>query len=174
MADATQTYQAGAHPELPPPRSEVGILGWLKYNLFSSWFNVLLTVAAVLFLWMVVPPVFAWIFLDSVWTAESRIECWEKMAVPEGGACWAFIKGRIELFTYGFYPHPLRWRVNLSFVLLIMAIVPVLYDKMPGRKFGLWYAMAFPFIAAWLLVGGMETIAGLLVLAAVEALIGAL
>ena len=77
------------------------------------------------------------------------------MEEPEGAACWAFIKGRIQLFIYGFYPHDSRWRVNLSFILLIMAIVPVLYDKMPGRKFGLWYAMAFPFIAGWLLVGGL-------------------
>ncbi len=154
MAEATQAYEAGRHPELPPPRSEVGILGWLKHNLFSSPFNVVLTLLVVWFLWSVIPPLFEWLVLNSVWTADTRKECWDRMAVPEDGACWAFIKGRIRLFIYGFYPHPLRWRVNLSFVLLLLAIVPVLYDKMPGRKYGLWYAAAFPFIAGWLLVGG--------------------
>ncbi|MFQ5958188.1 MAG: amino acid ABC transporter permease [Alphaproteobacteria bacterium] len=154
MADAAQTYEAGQHPELPPPRTEVGVLGWVKHNLLSSPLNVVMTLVAVGLLWSVIPPLFDWIVLDSVWTAESRKECWDKMEVPEGGACWAFINDRLRLFVYGFYPEALRWRVNLSFVLLIMAIVPVLYDKMPGRKFGLWYAVAFPFITGWLLVGG--------------------
>ncbi len=154
MAEAAQSHESGQPSALPPPRSEVGVLGWLKHNLFSSPFNVAMTVLVVLFLWWVIPPLFEWLVLNSVWTADSRKECWDKMAVPEDGACWAFITNRLRLFIYGFYPQPLRWRVNLSFVLLVLAIVPVLYDKMPGRKFGLLYAVAFPFIAGWLLVGG--------------------
>lgn len=154
MAEPAQTYEAGQHPELPPPRTEVGVLGWVKHNLLSSPLNAAMTVLAILFLLWVIPPLFEWVVLDAIWTADSRKECWDKMEVPEGAACWAFIKGRLQLFIYGFYPHALRWRVNLSFVLLIMAIVPVLYDKIPGRKFGLWYTVAFPFITGWLLVGG--------------------
>ena len=154
MAEAAQSYESGQPSALPPPRSEVGVLGWLKHNLFSSPFNVALTAAVAWFLWWVIPPLFEWLVLNSIWTADSRKECWDKMAVPEDGACWAFITNRLRLFIYGFYPQPLRWRVNLSFVLLVLAIVPVLYDKMPGRKFGLLYAVAFPFIAGWLLVGG--------------------
>ena len=154
MANDVQSYESGQHSELTPPRTEVGVLGWIKHNLLSTPFNVVLTILAVWFLWWVIPPIFEWVFLDAVWTAESRKACWDKMKVPESAACWAFIKDRLELFIYGFYPAPLRWRVNLSFVLLIMAIVPVLYDKMPYRKFGLLYAMAFPFITGWLLVGG--------------------
>ncbi len=155
MVDAAQSYEAGQHPDLPPPRSEIGVLGWVKHNLFSSPLNAALTILAVWFMWMLLPPLIDWMFLDAVWTADSRKECWAKMEEPEGAACWAFIKGRFQLFVYGFYPHDSRWRVNLSFVLLVMAIVPILYDKMPGRKFGLWYALTFPFLAGWLLVGGL-------------------
>jgi general L-amino acid transport system permease protein len=155
MADAAQTYEAGKHPELPPPRSEVGVLGWVRHNLFSSPLNTVMTLLAIWFLWWLIPPLFDWIVLDAIWTADSRKECWDKMEVPEGAACWAFIKNRLQLFIYGFYPEASRWRVNLSFVLLVMAIVPVLYDKRPGRKFGLLYAVAFPFVAGWLLVGGL-------------------
>ena len=155
MADAAQTYEAGQHPELPPPRTEVGVRGWVKHNLLSSPLNAVMTVLAIWFLWLLIPPLFDWFVLDAVWTADSRRDCWDKMEVPEGAACWAFIKGRIQLFIYGFYPQASRWRVNLSLVLLIMAIAPVLYDKMPGRKYWLCYAMAFPFIAGWLLVGGI-------------------
>ena len=76
------------------------------------------------------------------------------MDVPEGAACWAFIKGRVNLFIYGFYPAEERWRVDVSFLLLALAIVPVLYDRMPGRKHWMWYVVAFPFLVGWLLVGG--------------------
>jgi general L-amino acid transport system permease protein len=158
VVDAPQAFEAGQHPELPPPRTEVGVLGWIKHNLLSTPFNAVMTVLAIWFLWSVLPPLFEWIILDSVWTAESRKECWAKMEVSGShgtAACWAFIANRIELFVYGFYPAPSRWRVNLSFLLLMAAIVPVLYDKMPGRRFGLYYAAAFPFITGWLLVGGL-------------------
>ena len=76
------------------------------------------------------------------------------MSSPALGACWAFIENRLSLFTYGFYPGHLHWRVNLSFVLLVLALIPVLYEKLPYRKYGLIYSAVFPFITGWLLVGG--------------------
>ncbi len=38
------------------------------------------------------------------------------------GACWAFMRDRINFFTYGFYPIDERWRVNTFFVLLAVGI----------------------------------------------------
>ena len=35
--------------EMRPPVTEVGVLGWLKKNLFSTWYNILLTVILRLF-----------------------------------------------------------------------------------------------------------------------------
>lgn len=154
MPESKKQYVIGQHPNLPPPRSEIGIVGWIRKNLLSTPFNVVMTFFALWFLWSIIPPMIEWTFLDSIWTAKSRKECWNKMDVPEGAACWAFIKDRFNLFLYGFYPEPERWRANLSFLLLIFAIVPVLYDKMPGRKYGLLYAIVFPFITGWLLAGG--------------------
>ena len=110
------------HQSLPPPRSEIGLLGWLRKNLFSSLSNTILTVVAIGFLLWLLPPLFEWAILDSIWMADSRKECWAKMEVPEGAACWAFIKDRLGLFVYGFYPMDQRWRVDLSFILLICAI----------------------------------------------------
>ena len=55
---------------------------------------------------------------------------------PERASC---------LFIYGFYPAEERWRVNIVFFLmLLIALYPVLFDKAPFRKYGLWYACAFP------------------------------
>ena len=156
MADSgtPSHYAPGTHPDLPPPVRTTGVVGWARENLFSSPINILLTLAGLWLLYSIVPPVMEWAFIKSVWTAESRTECWDKMEVPEEAACWAFIRGRLNFFIYGFYPVAERWRVNLSFVLLIFAILPVLYDKLPGRRHWLWYVAAFPFLAGWLLVGG--------------------
>ena len=77
------------------------------------------------------------------------------MPNPRDGACWAFILGSFEFFVYGWYPDTEKWRVNLSFILLIFAIVGVLKEKLPGKKYWLWFAAAFPFIAAWVLLGGL-------------------
>ena len=148
-------YIPGTHPDLPPPRRTTGVVGWVYQNLLSSPLNIVLTVFGVYLLYLIVPPMVEWAFLKSIWTAESRNECWAKMEVPEEAACWAFIKGRLNLFIYGFYPVDERWRVDLSFVLLALAILPVLYDKLPGRRHWFWYVAAFPFLVGWLLVGGL-------------------
>ena len=156
MTDSTTPahYTPGTHPDLPPPRRTTGVVGWVYQNLLSSPLNIALTVFGVYLLYLIVPPMVEWAFLKSIWTAESRNECWAKMEVPEEAACWAFIKGRLNLFIYGFYPVEERWRVDLSFLLLALAILPVLYDKLPGRRHWFWYVAAFPFLVAWLLIGG--------------------
>ena len=76
------------------------------------------------------------------------------MNEPRDAACWAFIRGSFELFVYGWYPEPERWRGNLTFILFIAAIVGGLRENIPGKKYWLIFAAAFPFIAAWLLLGG--------------------
>ena len=99
---------------------------------------------------------FNWIFIDSVYNAASRDECRAIMdaAGPDRGACWAFIGHRFQFFIYGFYPEVERWRVDLSFFIMLAALVPILYDKLKFRKAGLYFSLATPFIIYWLLLGG--------------------
>jgi general L-amino acid transport system permease protein len=151
------SYAAGEHPDLPPPASEVGAIGWVRHNLFSSTTNIVITVLTFYLLYVIVPPMLNWLFLDAVLSADSRDDCRAiaKAAGHEMGACWAFIGKRFQLFVYGFYPEAERWRVNLSFILMIAALVPVLFDNVPNRKWGLWFSLAAPFIIGWLLLGGM-------------------
>ena len=151
------SYAAGEHPDLPPPASEVGAIGWVRHNLFSSTTNIVITVLTFYLLYVIVPPMLNWLFLDAVLSADSRDDC-RAIAAAAGqelGACWAFIGKRFQLFVYGFYPEAERWRVNLSFILMIAALVPVLFDNVPNRKWGLWFSLAAPFIIGWLLLGGM-------------------
>lgn len=151
MADTLQPkYEPGTHPDLPPPRGTTGFVHWVRENLFSSPANIIMTVVSIWLLYKIIPPMADWLFFDAAFTGADRNECRAKAP----GACWAFIGQRLGLFTYGFYPAEHRWRVNLSFVMLVLAIIPIVWDNMPFRKKGLLFTLVFPFIAGWLLIGG--------------------
>ncbi len=153
---AAESYAPGTHPDLPAPASEVGVIGWIRHNLLSSTTNIVITVVTIYFLFEIIPPMANWLFLDAVFEGASRDECRAVMdEAGARGACWAFIGQRFELFVYGFYPDTERWRVNLSFILMLLALLPVLFDNVPFRKQGLYYSMLAPFIIGWLLIGGL-------------------
>ncbi|MFO7854541.1 MAG: amino acid ABC transporter permease [Paracoccaceae bacterium] len=143
--------QSGTIPPSPPPPSAAGPLAWLRENLFRGPGNSLLTVLSILFLVWLVPQVVQWAFIDAVWFASSLSECRE---INAAGACWAVIVERFDQFIYGFYPRALRWRVDLAFVLLLVAIAYALFDTMPWRRQGLIFAATYPVIAYWLIWGG--------------------
>ena len=145
------SYPPGTHPDLPPPSSAYGPVHWIKVNLFGGVTNTVLTLLFAYMLWKMVPFLTEWMFLDAAFTGESRRDC----EATAGGACWAFIGSRLQLFIYGFYPEAQRWRVDLTFVMLILALVPVLYDATPHRGKGLIFACLYPFIGGWLLIGGL-------------------
>lgn len=146
-----QSYKPGEHPDLPPPASVIGPFAWVRKNFFSTPTNAIITLLGCWFLIESVPGVLDWLFFDAVYTAEDRYECRARAA----GACWAVITERFSLFAYGFYPEAERWRVNLSFFLLIFTLAPILFERVPYRRYALHIAVAFPFVAAWLLVGGI-------------------
>jgi len=149
MADQSQTYETGRHPDLPPPASQVGVIGWLRNNLFSSPLNTVLTFISVYVIYVVVPPVIHWAFLAADWVGESREDC------NSGGACWVFIAARFNQFMYGFFPIDQRWRVDVAAILLAITIVPLMFEKTPGRKWlAVFVLFAYPVIAFFLLAGG--------------------
>ena len=135
-----------------PPRATTGAIAWLRENLFSSWLNAFLTVGTLYLLWLVIPPLLDWAFFDAIWTGESRDDC---VSVEGAGACWVIIEGRWRQIIYGFYPQEEYWRPNMAFALLFVALFYALYDKAPGRKYGLWFVCAYPVIAYLLLYGGV-------------------
>ncbi|MDH3743123.1 MAG: amino acid ABC transporter permease [Hyphomicrobiales bacterium] len=147
---AVQSYAPGEHPDLPAPMLTSGPLFWIKENLASSWLNIAITVITALLLFAIVPPVLNWVFFDAVYVAADRNECRELGS----GACWAFVSERFTFFVYAFYPSGERWRVNLAFILMIVALVPLLYDKTPYRGRALIFSCFYPVIAYWLLLGG--------------------
>lgn len=76
-----------------------------------------------------------------------------ELDVP-AGACWAVIVDRFDQFIYGFYPGELRWRANLAFVLMLVAIAFVLFDNMPFRRYGMIFSFLYPIVGFYLIWGG--------------------
>jgi general L-amino acid transport system permease protein len=143
-------YPPGQHPDLPPPPGSAGLLGWLRANLFSSIGNTLLTLVFAGLLVQFVSAAIDWFILGAVTDAASRTEC----RASGSGACWAVIAVRADQFTYGFYPAAERWRPNLAFVLLFVALAPILFDGTPYRRKLIIFSLAYPLIAVWLIHGG--------------------
>lgn len=136
-------------PSLPPPRLSVGVIGWLRSNLFSNWFNTLLTLLAIYLVWLIVPPLLQWAVFQADWTGSTRADCTSE------GACWVFIKQRFDQFMYGFYPEELRWRVDLTVWLVVIGAAPLFVPMMPRKAlYGLVFLVAYPLLAFWLLHGG--------------------
>ncbi len=143
-----QTFQRLA--DQPPPVMVVGMLGWLRANLFSSLSNTVLTIVAIYLLYLAIPPVIHWAFIAADWVGASREDC------TGGGACWVFVLARLDQFIYGFYPEPQQWRVNLAFGLLIVLIVPLFIRSFPYKAWlGFFLLFAYPFIAFEMFTGGI-------------------
>jgi general L-amino acid transport system permease protein len=158
MTDARLAYvQRTPVAALPPPLSESGAIGWLRANLFSSWFNAALTIVVVLLLIWLVPPMVKFLFIDAVWDGASRVDCLPRPDHPEVGACWAFVIERLPFFVYGFYPIEERWRVDLFFLLLAIGIVWLTWLSAPRRDLGMiYFFVVMPLLSIVLLLGFPE------------------
>lgn len=153
MSDFTQNaapghhYPPGEHPDLPPPAGTVGVVGWLKQNLFSGIFSSLLTILSILVLIWAIPPMLDWAFFSADFEGATRDDC------ASSGACWALIGVRANQFFFGFYPPEELWRVYLCGLILILAILPVLFDKIPFRKLLFINTALLPITGFFLLSG---------------------
>ncbi len=110
--------------QLKPPTSNVGLIGWLRTNLFSSWYNSILTVVILLFLAWLVPPLFRWAFIDSLWNSSAEA------CRDIDGACWSVIPNNIRFIILGFFPEGQEWRPLLAMALLLGLVI---YSKERSR-----------------------------------------
>ncbi len=142
-------YSHSPHADLPPPISAVGVVGWLKKNLFATPLDSLLTLVALAFLYWTVPRLIEWALINADWLGTTREDC------SRQGACWVFVIVRIKQFLFGFYPASEYWRVVLSFSLVGFLIAWLLIEKTPKK--GLVACLTifvYPIVAYILFYGG--------------------
>ena len=156
MADTSFVRTEMLEEQAPPPTS-VGVIGWLRANLFSSVINSIMTVIAVAFIIYILSGLLPWIFLSET-QYDSLKNCREVFFIKYGAgihghACWSVITERWIQLLYGFYPSDAYWRPNLALVLLFVALAPILFaDSVPRQL--LFVTAAYPFIMPWLMWGG--------------------
>lgn len=142
-------YAHSPHADLPPPKSTVGVLGWLKKNLFSTPVNSLLTFVALAFLFWTLPRLIQWALINADWLGTTRDDC------SREGACWVFVIVRFKQFLFGFYPSSEYWRVVLSFCLVGFLMAWLLIEKTSKKGFiGFIAIFIYPIIAYFLFYGG--------------------
>ena len=104
--------QAVHTEEVRPPVTSIGVIGWVRYNLFNGVFNSILTIVTLFFLWKVVPPLFRWAFIDSAWHTTGQA------CRQAAGACWSIISMNYRFILFGFYPYEQQWRPFLAMMIL--------------------------------------------------------
>lgn len=121
---------------IKPPVTTVGPIGWLRENLFNTWYNALLTVVALLFIYVVLKGVLTWVFFT---------------------ADWSPVTSNPKLFMVGQYPSDELWRVGLS-LFMVSFLFGLSWGVWGGtvRTFALTLALGFGALA--LLPVGLEVI----------------
>ena len=51
-----------------PPVATTGLIGWLRINLFSSWFNTAVTILVLYFLYQIIPWFLDWSIFSADFT----------------------------------------------------------------------------------------------------------
>ncbi len=141
-----------AEDTMRPPATETGIIGWARQNLFSTPTNTILTLIGIWIAYKAISGVLSWAIFNATWEGLDGSACtWDG-----AGACWPFITAKFSQFMYGRYPLPDRWRVDLTYVLAIAGLVPLMIPWVPGKLWNAIYMIfIFPVLAFILLVGGM-------------------
>lgn len=83
---------------IEPPNKSISPSKWIQKNLFSSWFNGILTLLSVFFLYWVGSNLINWAFTQ---------------------AQWQVISANFHLFFVGYYPVELIWRIWLTLAIIV-------------------------------------------------------
>ena len=115
--------------EMKPPAHTKGFVRWLKDNLFNTWYNVLLSCLALIFLFFAFKGLLTWSFTE---------------------AKWGVIPANLQLFGVGAYPREQIWRVwSVIYILCVLV----------GLSAGIWGGLTLRFavvLAGIWFIGGLS------------------
>lgn len=132
------------------PIRRLNMFSWVRDNLFSSPFNSILTIGVAYLIWLIVPAIIDWAIINAAFTGTDHTAC----LGANSGACWPFITHNFDKFIYGHYPAADRWRVNLTFILGLAGLVPIMILRVPHKRLNAIYMLVFFPLAAFVLLAG--------------------
>src|SRR3954452_4511542 len=122
QATTTEGRPIAAAPRIAPP-SLVGPWGWLKANLFSSWWSTALTLLLGYVILRLAVSFIDWAFVHAIWSVPYTPQGTANTAVCQNakgeGACWAIIADKYRLILFGRFPYDEQWRPALVVLLFV-------------------------------------------------------
>jgi general L-amino acid transport system permease protein len=155
MLQSSYIRRSLAEPE-PPPIARQGSLALLQARLLGRPANAAMTLISAMIIVLLVWPAVRFLFIDAVWDGASRVDCLADTIGREVGACWPFIRAKLPQLMYGFYPQDERWRVDITYAVGVILLVPLLIPRIPGKGVNaLLFFAVFPVLGFFFLVGGV-------------------
>jgi general L-amino acid transport system permease protein len=145
-------------PPQPAPMRMTGAIGWVRANLLSTPANIVLTILVLALVMWILYGIVDFLLIKAVWTGADRTACLAATVHRDVGACWPYIWDRSAYFTYGSYPIPERWRVDVFFALLAIGVVWLLWLRAPRRDLGAFYFFVVLPIVSYILLHGFAAI----------------
>ena len=109
-------------PIQQPPRTSVGLVGWLRKNLFSSWPSGLVTLGIGAALYAVGRSLLAWVFSE---------------------ANWKVVSSNLEILTWGRYPRDQVWRLAVSLAAILVLALASWWARRGQRRNRRWILFAW-------------------------------
>ena len=122
--------------------SGIKFLDIINKNINTNKFNALLSLLIIFAVIKSLPPLLSWFIIDANFAGDSKDAC------SGSGACWAYIKTWFNRFMYGMYPNAEQWRINLSFISLVLLGSVGYFATDKFKKYlTLYYVVIYPLIA---------------------------
>ncbi len=144
--EAAFVRQQPLEQQPPPAGVRLTFAQSILRTYFGSPGNAAITIACLLLLAWIVPPLVSWALINATWTG-SATACREA-----GGACWSFIREKFWFSVFGLYPFELRWRPASVLVIFGAMVAVSTQQRFWGTK--LIYAWVGALVLMWTLMGG--------------------
>jgi len=143
--------QPGRYAPEPPPAAPLGVLAWMRTNLFQNALSTATTVALLCLLAIGCDGLLRWAVLDAIWTLPgARLDDTSACRQAGVGACWAVVAEKYRFILFGLYPFEEQWRPAAS-----IAVFLALFAASTRRQWWGW-----PLLVIW--VAGFTLAYGLL------------
>ena len=122
--------------------SGIKILDSLNKNINTSNFNAVLSTSIILLIIFALPPLLNWLIFDANIAGNTKEAC------TGGGACWVYIKVWFNRFMYGMYPNAEQWRVNITFIAVLVFMSAGFFVPTKLKNYlSLYYTLLLPIIS---------------------------
>ncbi|MCZ6472049.1 MAG: amino acid ABC transporter permease [SAR324 cluster bacterium] len=135
-----------------PPAVQLGPVGWLRQNLFSSWTNSILTLLALWLIYQALGGLFNWAVRFAVFSGTSPEPC----KVAEG-ACWPLVNDNWQIFMVGSYPLELRFRPLIALIIVLAVVIPIFVKRFRSSRL-MQIAWVLSPVIVFLVISGSETL----------------